>query len=315
MAGRGGYESRGGGYNGDRPPKQLPTEPPYIAFVGNLPQGVLQGDVMQIFQDFDVKSVRIVKDKETDKFKGFCYVEFETLEQLKEALLLDGRIKLEDAPGLLRIDIAEQRNRGGGFGGRGGRGGGGGGGFSQRGGGVGRDGGGGGGRSYQNDNYGRDGGGRRDGDFDRNRGGAGGSGGRGFGRDDRPPQNRGRYGQFSGEDGPGGERSDSWGGRDGGGRNFDRGGSRGNDRDDRYGNYGRRDGGAGGGGRGRGGDRPEFEPRPEINDEGRPRLNLKPRTVDAPINAIAETAQSAAIFGAARPRDEKPAPSTESEEK
>lgn len=48
------------------------------------------------------------------------------------------------------------------------------------------------------------------------------------------------------------------------------------------------------------------------DDEGRPKLNLKPRTVDAPINALADTKQSAAIFGAARPRDEKPA---ESEEK
>lgn len=46
-------------------------------------------------------------------------------------------------------------------------------------------------------------------------------------------------------------------------------------------------------------------------------MNLKPRSVAAPINALAETAQSAAIFGAARPRDEKPekAASEASEEK
>lgn len=42
-----------------------------------------------------------------------------------------------------------------------------------------------------------------------------------------------------------------------------------------------------------------------IDDSERPRLQLKPRTVDAPINGLAETKQAAAIFGAAKPREEK----------
>ncbi|KNC22855.1 hypothetical protein FF38_01764 [Lucilia cuprina] len=41
------------------------------------------------------------------------------------------------------------------------------------------------------------------------------------------------------------------------------------------------------------------------DDSERPRLQLKPRTVDAPINGLAETKQAAAIFGAAKPREEK----------
>lgn len=32
---------------------------------------------------------------------------------------------------------------------------------------------------------------------------------------------------------------------------------------------------------------------------------LAPRTVNAPVNALAETKQAAAIFGEAKPRDEK----------
>lgn len=98
-----------GGFGGERHVKQLPTEPPFIAYVGNLPQGLVQGDVIKIFQDFEVKNVRLVKDRETDQFKGFCYVEFETLDNLERALECDGRIKLDDLSAPLRIDIADRR--------------------------------------------------------------------------------------------------------------------------------------------------------------------------------------------------------------
>jgi hypothetical protein len=40
-------------------------------------------------------------------------------------------------------------------------------------------------------------------------------------------------------------------------------------------------------------------------DAGRPKLNLAPRTVKAPVNALADTKQAAAIFGEAKPREEK----------
>lgn len=94
---------------GDRQRKPLPTEPPFIAFVGNLPQGLVQGDVTKIFEGFCIKNVRLVKDRETDEFKGFCYVEYETLSDLERALDLDGRIQLDESPAPLRIDIAESK--------------------------------------------------------------------------------------------------------------------------------------------------------------------------------------------------------------
>lgn len=97
-------------YDNQQPRKKpFPTDPPFIAFVGNLPQGVVQGDVIQIFSKQVVKNVRLVKDKETDQFKGFCYVEFDTLQDLEEAVNLDGRIVLDNNPQPLRIDIAEQK--------------------------------------------------------------------------------------------------------------------------------------------------------------------------------------------------------------
>uniref|UniRef100_A0A182SFW9 Uncharacterized protein n=1 Tax=Anopheles maculatus TaxID=74869 RepID=A0A182SFW9_9DIPT len=130
------------------------------------------------------------------------------------------------------------------------------------------------------------------------------------------PANRGRYGNF-GDERDGGGRDD-WnrdhdgrdgrgGGGGGGGRGYNDRDNYGRDDGNRYGNFGRNN-------QYRDNDRRKDAPppshypppsNPSLNMEERPRLKLAPRSTNAPLNALAETKQAAAIFGNARPREEK----------
>lgn len=129
-------------------------------YVGNLSYQVSDEDLSSFFSAAgEVVSARIVRDRETNRSKGFGFVEMSSNDQAQKAVddlngqELDGRA--------LRVDLAREEGRGGGGGGRPG-GGGGGRGFGGGGGGGGRPGGG----------FGGGGGGRPSG---------GGGGGRGFG--------------------------------------------------------------------------------------------------------------------------------------
>ena len=66
----------------------LPTKPPYTAHLGNLTYDVSSAEIESFFKGCEVTNVRIVEDKIDHKPKGFGYVEFATLEGLKQALTL-----------------------------------------------------------------------------------------------------------------------------------------------------------------------------------------------------------------------------------
>lgn len=45
-----------------------------------------------LFSFLQTRSIRLVYDRETERFKGFCYVEFEDSETLEKALQYDNSI-------------------------------------------------------------------------------------------------------------------------------------------------------------------------------------------------------------------------------
>ena len=103
------YRGGGGAYHQNHQgKKELPQQAPFTAFVGNLPSGIIQADIEEIFEEcnFIPTGIRLIHDRDTNKFKGYCYIEFENVEGLKKALEFDGA-SLEGKT--LKVDIAEQK--------------------------------------------------------------------------------------------------------------------------------------------------------------------------------------------------------------
>ncbi|CAF1194637.1 unnamed protein product, partial [Rotaria sordida] len=82
----------------------IPSEPPFTAYIGNAPDSMVQGDFENhLFVGLKVKQVRLVRDRLTDRFRGFAYVDFEDEGSLRRAIELDGTC-INDRP--IRIDVA-----------------------------------------------------------------------------------------------------------------------------------------------------------------------------------------------------------------
>lgn len=110
-----------------------PSEPSSTLFVGNISFDTTEDGLWEIFAEYgEVKSVRLPTDRETQRPKGFGYVEFSDIETAKKAF--DG-VQGKDIGGRnIRLDFSQPRGENGGGGGGGGRGRGG---FGGRGGGGG----------------------------------------------------------------------------------------------------------------------------------------------------------------------------------
>lgn len=76
-------------------------------YVGNLPYSVTKESVESTFSAFgQVLAVRMMMDRETGRFRGFCFVEMEDADALKAIEGLDGK----DFGGRnLRVNEAKER--------------------------------------------------------------------------------------------------------------------------------------------------------------------------------------------------------------
>ncbi|XP_078333367.1 uncharacterized protein LOC111108192 isoform X1 [Crassostrea virginica] len=102
-------------------------------FVGGLRDTTTEDDVREAFQEYgNIKNIELIKDKATNKTRGFCFVTFDDYDPVDKCVLKK-RFKICDKD--VEVKKAENKNegggRGGGHGGRGGRGGGPGGGWNQ----------------------------------------------------------------------------------------------------------------------------------------------------------------------------------------
>lgn len=70
----------------------MPDRPPYTAHIGSLSYDATEADISDFFASAgaSVKGVRLMRDRETERPRGFGYVEFNDLQSLKNALPLSG---------------------------------------------------------------------------------------------------------------------------------------------------------------------------------------------------------------------------------
>ncbi|CAH1407676.1 unnamed protein product [Nezara viridula] len=96
---------------------KLPTTGPFQAYLSNIPYDLNEDELVALFQDLKIKSVRLPKEEKTARAKGFGYIEFEDRASLCTALSLgDPTLKGR----IIKIELATNLDSGG-RGGRGGR--------------------------------------------------------------------------------------------------------------------------------------------------------------------------------------------------
>ena len=80
-------------------------------FVGNLSFGTKQASLEQAFGQFGaIEECKVIEDRETGRSRGFGFVTFSTKEAAQAALSMDGK-DIDGRP--LRVNFAQEKERGG----------------------------------------------------------------------------------------------------------------------------------------------------------------------------------------------------------
>jgi RNA recognition motif-containing protein len=83
-----------------------------VLYVGNLPFTATEEEVSAMYSEFGaVNSVKIIKDKETGRSRGFCFVEMEDDAAVKA---IEGTNGKDYSGRSLRVNEAREKTEGGG---------------------------------------------------------------------------------------------------------------------------------------------------------------------------------------------------------
>ena len=79
---------------GDVDEERVPKNPPFTAYLGNLPYEINEEDIKRFFSKMTVKNVRIPKEGgDSGRVKGFAYAEFSTRQELIDGLSMNNEVK------------------------------------------------------------------------------------------------------------------------------------------------------------------------------------------------------------------------------
>lgn len=85
--------------------EDIPTNPPYVAYLSNLPYEVDEAYLTEFFTYMKIANIRLPKD--SNKFKGYGYIEFEDRQSLIDALCLSNTTMKARR---VRIDVSNSVN-------------------------------------------------------------------------------------------------------------------------------------------------------------------------------------------------------------